>query len=112
MAATQNTPSAPRPSAYATAGVDIDSKMAGIQSIKKMVAATATAGSVGGIGNFGGLFASPGKDHLLVASTDGVGARSVQFNADTTQLRRAIDDINAELAQRNGQDVRKPIYLV
>ena len=45
-------------------------------------------------------------------STDGVGARSVQFNADTTQLRRAIDDINAELAQRNGQAVRKPIYLV
>ena len=45
-------------------------------------------------------------------STDGVGARSVQFNADTTQLRRAIDDINAELAQRNGQVVRKPIYLV
>ena len=75
MAATQNTPSAPRPSAYATAGVDIDSKMAGIQSIKKTVAATATAGSVGGIGNFGGLFASPGKDHLLVASTDGVGTK-------------------------------------
>ncbi|WP_269780040.1 hypothetical protein [Comamonas testosteroni] len=41
-----------------------------------------------------------------------MGARSVQFNADTTQLRRAIDDINAELAQRSGQAVRKPIYLV
>ena len=45
-------------------------------------------------------------------STDGVGARSVQFNADTTQLRRAIDDINAELQRRTGQPARKPIYLV
>lgn len=42
-------------------------------------------------------------------STDGVGAPSVQFNADTTQLRRAIDDINAELARRSGPAVRKPI---
>ena len=45
-------------------------------------------------------------------STDGVGARSVQFNADTTQLRRAIDDINAELLRRTGQAARKPIYMV
>ncbi len=45
-------------------------------------------------------------------STDGVGARSVQFNADTSQLRRAIDDINAELLRRTGQPARKPIYLV
>lgn len=64
-----------RTSAYAQAGVDIDSKMSGIQSIKKMVAATATEGVIGGIGSFGGLFASPGKDHLLVASTDGVGTK-------------------------------------
>ena len=62
-------------SAYAAAGVDIDSKMSGIQSIKEMAASTATAGSIGGIGNFGGLFASPGKDMLLVGSTDGVGTK-------------------------------------
>ncbi len=62
-------------SAYAAAGVDIDSKMTGIQSIKKMAADTATAGSVGGIGSFGGLFKSPGTDHLLVGSTDGVGTK-------------------------------------
>lgn len=49
---------------------------------------------------------------LASHSTDGVGARSVQFNADTTQLRRAIDDINAELLRRTGQPARKPIYLV
>ncbi len=62
-------------SAYAQAGVDIDSKMSGIQSIKRLVSATSTSGVIGGIGSFGGLFASPGKDHLLVASTDGVGTK-------------------------------------
>jgi phosphoribosylformylglycinamidine cyclo-ligase len=62
-------------SAYAQAGVDIDSKMSGIEIIKKMVATTTTKGVVGGIGSFGGLFHSPGKDFLLVASTDGVGTK-------------------------------------
>jgi phosphoribosylformylglycinamidine cyclo-ligase len=75
MPITKNTPSTAQHSAYAAAGVDIDSKMSGIQSIKKMAAATATAGSIGGIGNFGGLFSAPGKDQLLVASTDGVGTK-------------------------------------
>ena len=67
--------SSSRKSAYAMAGVDIDSKMSGITSIKEMVHATATKGVIGGIGNFGGLFASPGKDVVLVASTDGVGTK-------------------------------------
>ncbi len=62
-------------SAYAAAGVDIDSKMSGIETIKKMVGATKTKGVLGGIGSFGGLFASPGKDSILVASTDGVGTK-------------------------------------
>ena len=62
-------------SAYAQAGVDIDSKMSGIEIIKKMVATTTTKGVVGGIGSFGGLFHSPGKECLLVASTDGVGTK-------------------------------------
>ena len=68
-------PQPEKKSAYAAAGVDIDSKMTGIQSIKEMAASTATKGSIGGIGNFGGLFASPGKDMLLVGSTDGVGTK-------------------------------------
>ena len=62
-------------SAYAKAGVDIDSKMNGINSIKKMVASTQTPGVIGGIGSFGGLFESPGKDHMLVSSADGVGTK-------------------------------------
>ena len=62
-------------SAYAQAGVDIDSKMSGIEVIKTMVRTTATKGVVGGIGGFGGLFQSPGKENLLVASTDGDGTK-------------------------------------
>jgi len=70
-------PSSPasKRSAYAAAGVNIDNKMNGIRAIKDMVAQTATKGVVGSIGNFGGLFASPGSDSLLVASTDGVGTK-------------------------------------
>jgi len=62
-------------SAYAAAGVDIDSKMNGIASIKNMVESTRTAGVLNEIGSFGGFFASPGKDKILVASTDGVGTK-------------------------------------
>lgn len=73
--AKKSAPEAEKKSAYAAAGVDIDSKMSGIQSIKKMAASTTTAGSIGGIGNFGGLFKSPGTQDLLVGSTDGVGTK-------------------------------------
>ncbi|MEI8121235.1 MAG: phosphoribosylformylglycinamidine cyclo-ligase [bacterium] len=62
-------------SAYSAAGVDIDSKMKGIASIRKMVKSTRTAGVLNEIGSFGGFFASPGKDTILVASTDGVGTK-------------------------------------
>ena len=62
-------------SAYAAAGVDIDEKMAGIAAIKKMVRTTATPGVLNGIGSFGGMFRSPGRDQILVASTDGVGTK-------------------------------------
>ena len=62
-------------SAYAAAGVNIDEKMAGIEAIKKMVKTTATSGVLTGIGSFGGMFRSPGKDRILVASTDGVGTK-------------------------------------
>lgn len=62
-------------SAYAAAGVNIDSKMKGIASIKAMVKSTRTRGVLNEIGSFGGFFASPGKDKILVASTDGVGTK-------------------------------------
>ncbi|OGV64239.1 MAG: phosphoribosylformylglycinamidine cyclo-ligase [Lentisphaerae bacterium RIFOXYC12_FULL_60_16] len=62
-------------SAYARAGVDIDNKMRALRAIKRMVHDTSTPGVVSDIGLFGGLFQSPGKDCLLVASTDGVGTK-------------------------------------
>ena len=62
-------------SAYAAAGVDIDAKMQGIEAIKRSVRGTATPGVLASIGPFGGLFKSPGKDQVLVASTDGVGTK-------------------------------------
>jgi len=62
-------------SAYAAAGVDIDVMMNSLQRIKKNVKSTNTSSVVSEIGSFGGLFKSPGKDFLLVASADGVGTK-------------------------------------
>jgi len=62
-------------SAYAKAGVDIDQKMAGLAAVKTMVRKTFTKGVLSDIGLFGGFFASPGRDTILVASTDGVGTK-------------------------------------
>jgi phosphoribosylformylglycinamidine cyclo-ligase len=62
-------------SAYAQAGVDIDEMMQGLDAIKRMVKATSTPGVLSRIGSFGGLFRSPGRDSILVSSTDGVGTK-------------------------------------
>lgn len=62
-------------SAYAASGVDIDAKMSALARAKKMIAKTHTAGVIGSWGSFGGLFQSPGKGHILVSSTDGVGTK-------------------------------------
>ena len=63
-------------SAYAQAGVNIDNKMSALSAIKEMVASTKTLNVIGGIGAFGGLHKiPPGKDQILVASTDGVGTK-------------------------------------
>ncbi len=66
---------AKKKSAYASAGVDIDEMMGSLIAVKKMVKKTAVKGLLSDIGTFGGLFAAPGKDHILVASTDGVGTK-------------------------------------
>ncbi len=66
---------AKKKSAYAEAGVDIDVMMNSLQRIKKNVKSTNTKGVMSEIGSFGGLFQSPGKEFLLVASADGVGTK-------------------------------------
>jgi len=67
--------SSKQPSAYASAGVDIDEMTRGLRAVKRMVNATATPDVISRLGSFGGLFRSPGADSLLVASTDGVGTK-------------------------------------
>jgi len=64
-----------KPSAYAAAGVDIDEMMKGLRAAGRMVRRTRTEGVLSDIGAFGGLFASPGRNAVLVASTDGVGTK-------------------------------------
>ncbi len=61
--------------AYAAAGVDIDNKMAALRAVKRMVKSTAVPGLLSEIGAFGGMFAAPGRDQALIASTDGVGTK-------------------------------------
>ena len=74
-----NTPKKPesssKSSAYAQAGVNIDDKMSALKTVKELVATTKTVNVIGGIGSFGGLFRSPGKNSILVSSTDGVGTK-------------------------------------
>jgi len=98
-------------SAYAQAGVDIDSKMSGIETIKKMVATTKTKGVIGGIGSFGGLFQSPGKEMLLVASTDGVGTK-----LKVAAMARKHDTIGQDLVNHCVNDIlvqgAKPLFFL
>lgn len=70
-------------SAYAGAGVDIDEMMTALSAVKSMVKRTSVKGVLSNIGSFGGLFQSPGKGEVLVASTDGVGTKlSVALKAE------------------------------
>jgi len=62
---------------YRQAGVDIDAGNEVVRRIKSLAASTHTAGVLGGLGSFGGLFAMPEgmASPVLVASADGVGTK-------------------------------------
>ena len=63
---------------YRDSGVDIDAGEAAVERIKPMVAATRRPEVLGGLGDFGGLFALDLSRHprpVLVAATDGVGTK-------------------------------------
>ena len=62
-------------SAYARAGVNIDSKMRALRNAKALIRKTMTSSVEGDWGSFGGMFRSPGKDWVLVSSIDGVGTK-------------------------------------
>lgn len=68
-------------SEYAKSGVDINAKMALIDRIKGAVQTTHGPSVLAGVGSFGGLFRTSGDswpaNPVLVASTDGVGTKTM-----------------------------------
>ena len=69
---------APRPSAYARAGVSIDVKEKALRRVKQLARSTFTPGVLSEIGLFGGLFQPDlrgRRQPVLVASADGVGTK-------------------------------------
>ena len=63
---------------YKDAGVDITAGYTAVEMMKEHVAKTMTAGAIGGLGGFGGLFEldlGEVKRPVLVAGTDGVGTK-------------------------------------
>ncbi len=65
-------------SRYADAGVNIDAKAAALARSREAIRSTFTAGVLGDIGGFGGLFRpdlAGYREPVLVASTDGVGTK-------------------------------------
>jgi phosphoribosylformylglycinamidine cyclo-ligase len=60
---------------YKSAGVDVARKEDTLARIRARVSRTKRPEVIGDIGAFGGLFASPGADMALVATTDGVGTK-------------------------------------
>jgi phosphoribosylformylglycinamidine cyclo-ligase len=70
----------PTPATYASAGVDIEAGEVAVDRIKPLVAATLRPEVLGGLGDFGGLFALDTgryRQPVLVACTDGVGTKAV-----------------------------------
>ena len=67
--------------AYAAAGVDIEAKMGAFEKMRSAVEDTYTPGVLAGIGAFGGLFSldalQVAEEPVLVASTDGVGTKTM-----------------------------------
>ena len=66
-------------SSYAAAGVNLTAAAEALTSITGLVESTYTPGVLAGLGAFGGIFELPGgyTEPVLVASTDGVGTKSM-----------------------------------
>jgi phosphoribosylformylglycinamidine cyclo-ligase len=77
-------PSSDVPATYAAAGVDIDAGERAVDLIKPMVASTRRPEVLGGLGDFGGLFAldmTRYRQPVLVSGTDGVGTKAAVAEA-------------------------------
>ena len=60
---------------YRDAGVNIARAEDALSRVRERIARTRRPEVIGDVGQFGGLFASPGADKVLVATTDGVGTK-------------------------------------
>ena len=60
---------------YRDAGVNIARAEDALSRVKDRIARTRRPEVIGEVGQFGGLFAAPGADKVLVATTDGVGTK-------------------------------------
>jgi phosphoribosylformylglycinamidine cyclo-ligase len=60
---------------YRASGVDPSRAERSLAQIRERIAKTKRPEVIGDVGAFGGLFASPGQDMVLVATTDGVGTK-------------------------------------
>jgi phosphoribosylformylglycinamidine cyclo-ligase len=60
---------------YRDAGVNIGRAEDALSRVKDRIKRTRRPEVIGDVGQFGGLFASPGADKVLVATTDGVGTK-------------------------------------
>ena len=72
---------------------------------------TNTTGVVSELGSFGGLFKSPGKDHLLVSSVDGVGTK-----LKVAHLANRHDTVGQDLVNHCVNDIlvqgAKPLFFL
>jgi phosphoribosylformylglycinamidine cyclo-ligase len=92
-----------QPLTYADAGVDIVAGEKAVELIKEHVRSTFRPEVVGDVGGFGGLFALgrlPHRDPLLVASTDGVGTKSL-----IARLAGRHDTIGVDVVAMSVDDV-------
>jgi len=60
---------------YKSTGVDPSRADDALAQVRARIAKTRRPEVIGDVGSFGGLFASPGADMVLVATTDGVGTK-------------------------------------
>jgi len=106
---------APGRSAYAAAGVDIEAANTAVRGMKRAVEATFTPHVLSRLGSFGGLFDARAFAHLshpvLVASTDGVGTK--------TMIARALgrwDTIGRDLVGHSINDIlvmgARPLFFL
>ncbi|MDZ4774262.1 MAG: phosphoribosylformylglycinamidine cyclo-ligase [Planctomycetota bacterium] len=91
------------PTRYAAAGVDIEKKYEAVERATAAIRRTFTAGVVGDVGLFGGLF-DPARvgwnDALLVASTDGVGTK-----VEVARMCNVFDTVGRDLVNHCINDI-------